>query len=44
MLVDGKWTADRHPVQAKDENGGFVRQSSSFRNWVTPEGNRRGYW
>ena len=38
MLVDGKWTADWHPVQAKDEKGGFVRQQSSFRNWVTPDG------
>lgn len=38
MLVDGKWTADWHPVQAKDEKGGFVRQTSSFRNWVTPDG------
>jgi glutathionyl-hydroquinone reductase len=38
MLVNGKWTADWHPVQAKDEKGGFVRQISSFRNWVTPDG------
>lgn len=38
MLVDGKWTADWHPLQAKDEKGGFVRQQSSFRNWVTPDG------
>lgn len=38
MLVNGKWTADWHPVQAKDEKGGFVRQTSSFRNWVTPDG------
>lgn len=38
MLVDGKWTDDWHPVQAKDEKGGFVRQTSSFRNWVTPDG------
>ncbi|WP_299131181.1 glutathione S-transferase family protein [uncultured Amaricoccus sp.] len=38
MLVDGKWTTDWHPVQAKDEKGGFVRQVSSFRNWVTPDG------
>ena len=38
MLVDGKWTADWHPVQAKDEKGGFVRQISGFRNWVTPDG------
>ena len=38
MLVKGKWTADWQPVQAKDEKGGFVRQTSSFRNWVTPDG------
>ena len=38
MLVDGKWTADWHPVQATDKKGGFVRQTSGFRNWVTPDG------
>ncbi|AYD03572.1 glutathione S-transferase family protein [Neorhizobium sp. NCHU2750] len=38
MLVDGKWTADWQPVQAKDAKGGFVRQTSSFRNWITPDG------
>ncbi len=38
MLVDGKWTAEWHPVQATDAKGGFVRQISGFRNWVTPDG------
>jgi putative glutathione S-transferase len=38
MLVDGKWSADWQPVQAKDAKGGFVRQDSQFRNWVTPDG------
>jgi putative glutathione S-transferase len=38
MLVDGKWTADWHPVQATDAKGGFVRQVSGFRNWITPDG------
>jgi putative glutathione S-transferase len=38
MLVDGKWTADWHPVQATDAKGGFVRQISGFRNWITPDG------
>ena len=38
MLMNGKWVAEWHPVQAKDEKGGFVRQTSSFRNWVTPDG------
>ena len=40
MLVDGKWTTDWHPVQATDAKGGFVRQASSFRNWVTHDGAR----
>ena len=38
MLVNGKWTADWHPVQAKDGEGRFVRQQSSFRNWITADG------
>ncbi|MEM8792582.1 MAG: glutathione S-transferase family protein [Pseudomonadota bacterium] len=38
MLVDGKWTKDWHPVQSKDDKGRFVRQTSSFRNWITPDG------
>ncbi len=38
MLVNGKWTADWTPVQAKDKKGRFVRQISSFRNWVTFDG------
>lgn len=38
MLVDGKWIENWQPVQAQDEKGGFVRQTSSFRNWVTPDG------
>lgn len=38
MLVRGKWTENWQPVQAKDEKGGFVRQTSSFRNWVTADG------
>ena len=38
MLMNGKWVADWQPVQGKDEKGGFVRQTSSFRNWVTPDG------
>lgn len=38
MLMNGKWVADWQPVQAKDEKGGFVRQASSFRNWITPDG------
>ncbi|RTM00235.1 MAG: glutathione S-transferase family protein [Hyphomicrobiales bacterium] len=38
MLIDGKWTEDWQPVQATDAKGGFVRQASTFRNWVTPDG------
>jgi glutathionyl-hydroquinone reductase len=38
MLVNGKWTADWHPVQSKDDEGRFIRQTSSFRHWITPTG------
>ena len=38
MLVQGKWSANWRPVQASDAKGGFVRQTSTFRNWVTPDG------
>lgn len=38
MLVNGVWTADWDPVQKADAQGRFVRQTSSFRNWITPDG------
>ncbi len=38
MLVNGKWTADWNPIQSKDKVGRFVRETSSFRNWITPDG------
>jgi putative glutathione S-transferase len=38
MLVDGKWISNWQPVDSLDEKGGFVRQPSVFRNWVTPDG------
>ncbi len=38
MLVDGKWVANWQPVQKADDKGRFVRQVSSFRNWITPDG------
>lgn len=38
MLVNGKWTTDWQPVQASDDQGRFVRQTSSFRNWITADG------
>ncbi|KCV82111.1 glutathione S-transferase [Actibacterium atlanticum] len=38
MLVDGKWMENWQPVQKADEKGRFMRQVSSFRNWITPDG------
>ncbi|MCA0042251.1 glutathione S-transferase family protein [Celeribacter litoreus] len=38
MLVDGKWAKSWDPVQKADKKGRFVRQVSSFRNWITPDG------
>ena len=38
MLVNGRWTQDWQPVQASDAKGGFVRQVSGFRHWITPDG------
>ncbi|TLP45028.1 glutathione S-transferase family protein [Cohaesibacter sp. CAU 1516] len=38
MLVNGKWTKDWQPVQKSDKEGRFIRQVSSFRNWITPDG------
>ncbi|KAA8985382.1 glutathione S-transferase family protein [Halospina sp. K52047b] len=38
MLVNGVWQENWQPVQAKDDAGRFVRQTSQFRNWVTPDG------
>ncbi len=38
MLVGGKWTQNWQPVQSTDAKGGFVRQTSSFRNWITVDG------
>jgi putative glutathione S-transferase len=38
MLVAGEWTENWQPVQKADEKGRFVRQVSSFRNWITPDG------
>jgi putative glutathione S-transferase len=30
MLIDGKWTADWHPVQATDEKGGLCARLPVF--------------
>lgn len=38
MLVNGVWQENWQPVQAKDEQGRFIRQTSPFRHWVTPDG------
>lgn len=38
MLVNGQWQKDFHPVQGTDSDGGFVRETSRFRNWITADG------
>ena len=38
MLINGNWTEDWQPVQAEDEQGRFIRQTSSFRHWITADG------
>jgi len=38
MLINGQWAKDFHPVQGTDDEGGFVRDQSSFRNWITVDG------
>lgn len=37
MLVDGVWKGRFHPVQGTDDQGGFVRQDSRFRDWIGSE-------
>ena len=36
LLQDGKWVDEWYDTNASE--GRFVRSSSQFRNWVTPEG------
>lgn len=38
MLVKGVWKENWQPVQAQDEQGRFIRQTSPFRHWITPDG------
>src|SRR5262245_43590405 len=38
MLVNGQWVNEAQRIQATDAQGRFVRQVSTFRNWVTPDG------
>ncbi len=38
MLVNGRLAKEFHPVQDADDEGRFIRQDSSFRNWITTDG------
>lgn len=38
MLVNGTWKENWQPIQGQDEQGRFIRQTSSFRHWITPDG------
>jgi glutathionyl-hydroquinone reductase len=38
MLVDGKWVDDWQMKQRTDSQGHYIRQESTFRNWITPDG------
>lgn len=38
MLVNGQWMKKWDPFQKAGEKGEFIRQTSSFRHWVTPDG------
>jgi putative glutathione S-transferase len=38
MLVDGQWVQDWRLPETTGPDGAFVRESSGFRNWVTPDG------
>lgn len=38
MLVDGTWIDDSQMQKSTDKHGRFVRQVSTFRNWITPDG------
>lgn len=37
MLVNGVWQSKWDPVQKKDEQGRFIRQSSAFRETISPD-------
>ena len=39
MLINGQWARDFDPVQGTDDEGGFVRDISRFRHWITPKSN-----
>ncbi len=38
MMINGKWVGEFDPIQARDEEGRFLRQDSRFRYWITPDG------
>ena len=38
MLVDGKWEDDWQMKKRTDAQGRFIRQESTFRHWITPDG------
>ena len=38
MLIDGKWEGDWQQRSRTDDGGQFIRESSTFRHWVTPDG------
>ena len=38
MLENGIWKASWQPFQKQDDHGRFIRQTSSFRNWITKDG------
>jgi putative glutathione S-transferase len=38
MLINGQWSEDGYLALPTDEKGQFVRQISSFRDWITPHG------
>ncbi len=38
VLVNGQWQGDWNPYQKVNGNGEFIRQTSSFRHWITPDG------
>ncbi len=39
MLIDGKWEGDWQKRSRSDADGRYVRESSTFRHWVTADGN-----
>ena len=36
QLVEGKWQTE--PLTAKQKDGAYIRATTSFRNWITPDG------